>query len=261
MTDPTSSDLVAETPFVWRAARPGARTRLICFPHAGAGAGAYADWAALLPPDVELLAVQLPGRQNRIAEPAFTEVRPLVAVLAQALRPFLRPPFAFFGHCGGAVLAHELALALRERGLPEPEHLVLSGQPAPGVPTAAPPLHGLPDAEFTAALVELGGIEPALAADADVMGALLPTLRADFTLWERHTPTGAAPLALPITALAGRDDPRTPADSVEAWRGRTTARFRSRFLPGGHFYLLDDPAALTALLGDLLTTQPAGSPR
>ncbi|CAM5489873.1 hypothetical protein SGRIM128S_08722 [Streptomyces griseomycini] len=83
-------ELVAETPYVWRASKGGThRHRLICFPHAGAGAGAYAEWAGLVPPDIELAAVQLPGRQNRIAEDPVTAVGPLVRVLTQALRPVL----------------------------------------------------------------------------------------------------------------------------------------------------------------------------
>lgn len=95
-----SPDLVVETPWIWRARRPRARQRLICFPHAGAGAGAYGEWARLLPTDIELAAVQLPGRQNRIAEDPVTEVGPLVKVLTQALRPVLDGDFAFFGHSG-----------------------------------------------------------------------------------------------------------------------------------------------------------------
>ncbi|CAM5242391.1 hypothetical protein STENM327S_05159 [Streptomyces tendae] len=79
------------TPNVRRAARPRATRRLICFPHAGAGASAYADWAGLLPPEIDLVAVQLPGRQNRIAEEPFTEAAPLVETLTHALRARARP--------------------------------------------------------------------------------------------------------------------------------------------------------------------------
>lgn len=98
-----TSELVAETPYIWRARRPESTQRLICLPHAGAGAAAYADWIPLLPPEIELVAVQLPGRQNRIAEEPFTAVGPLVSTLTHALRPVLDRPYAIFGHsCGAA---------------------------------------------------------------------------------------------------------------------------------------------------------------
>ena len=59
-----SRELVPESPYIWRARNAGHSHRLICFPHAGAGAAAYADWARLLPPEIELVAVQLPGRSD-----------------------------------------------------------------------------------------------------------------------------------------------------------------------------------------------------
>ena len=43
--------------------RPDARVRLFCFPHAGAGASVYRRWPAGLPADVELWAIQAPGRE------------------------------------------------------------------------------------------------------------------------------------------------------------------------------------------------------
>ncbi|QKW35614.1 thioesterase [Actinomadura sp. NAK00032] len=242
-------ELLPESPYVWRARRPGHTRRLVCFPHAGGGAASYSGWAALLPPGVDLVAVQLPGRQNRIAEAPFTEVAPLVNVLVHALRPVLAGPHAFFGHSCGAALAYELALALRDRGLPGPGHLFLSAQPAPGT-GGVPPIHDLPEDAFRAEIVRLGGVEPEIAADPAVMDELLPLLRADFALWERHTLTAGAPLDCPITVLAGTSDPRAPRHTLAAWRDRTTGAFATRFHAGGHFYFLDAAEELVAFLGE-----------
>ena len=57
--------------------------------HSVGGAAAYAAWASLLPPDVELYRVQLPGRENRLREAPFAALTPLVEVLAKVLRPQL----------------------------------------------------------------------------------------------------------------------------------------------------------------------------
>jgi surfactin synthase thioesterase subunit len=250
-----SPDLLVETPWIWRARRPRARTRLICFPHAGAGAGAYGEWARLLPAEVELAAVQLPGRQNRIAEDPVTEVGPLVKVLTQALRPFLDGDFAFFGHSGGAALAYEVAKALREKSGPRPSRLFLSAQPAPGTVGRVPVMHTLSDEELGAEVVRLGGIEPEIAEDEEVMEGLLPTLRADFTLWERHRVEPGEPLDTPITVLSGDADPRAPKDTLYGWAAHTTGAFHTRFYPGGHFYFLHDPTELVAHLSQVLTGQ------
>jgi medium-chain acyl-[acyl-carrier-protein] hydrolase len=221
---------------------------LICFPHAGAGAAAYADWAGLLPPEIELIAVQLPGRQNRIAEEPFNEAGALVTVLTHALRPVLDSPFAFFGHSGGAALAYELTKALRFRSRRGPEHLFLSARAAPDE-NGLRQLHDLPEHEFRAEVLALGGIDPEIACDEDVMSALLPLLRADFGLWERHTPTPDTPLDCPITVLCGESDPRAPLPSVDRWRAYTTAEFSTQIYPGGHFYFLESPTEVVSFIG------------
>ncbi|WP_172381342.1 thioesterase II family protein [Streptomyces sp. MNP-20] len=242
-------ELVPESPYVWRARRPGHRRRLICFPHAGAGAAAYTAWAERLPADVELVAVQLPGRQNRITEEPFTEVGPLVRVLVHALRAVLDGPVAFFGHSCGAALAYELAQALRARGHRGPEQLFLSAQPAPGR-TGVRQLHELPDDEFRAEIIRLGGIEAEILADEDVMGSLLTVLRADFALWERHRLTAGPPLECPVTVLAGTADPRSPVDTLSAWSACTTKDVTTRLYEGGHFYFLDRLADVVAFIGE-----------
>ncbi|GLF99155.1 thioesterase II family protein [Streptomyces yaizuensis] len=234
-------ELIARTPYLWRAGRPESAFRLICLPHAGAGAAAYADWARLLPPEIELVAVQLPGRQNRIAEDPFTEVGPLVTTLTHALRPVLDRPYAFFGHSCGAALAFELAKAVRARGRRGPEHLFLSAQASPEF-EGTPQLHQLDDDAFRAEMVALGGIDEEILRDESVMRSLIPVLRTDFTLWERHRTAPAEPLDCPITVLCGDSDPRTPTGSVTGWGKHTGADFSVRFYPGGHFYFLESGA-------------------
>jgi medium-chain acyl-[acyl-carrier-protein] hydrolase len=243
-----SAELVPESRYIWRARKPGHTHRLICFPYAGAGATAYADWAALLPPEIELVAVQLPGRQNRIAEEPFRETGPLIAALSYALGPVLDGPFAFFGHSGGALLAYELAKVLRARGGRGPEQLFLSAQPAPDA-AGRQQWHRLPDDEFRAEVLALGGLEPEIADDPDVLAELLPLLRADFGLWERHRPTPVAPLDCPITVLCGASDHRVPLSSVDGWRARTTAEFSTQIYPGGHFYFFSATADVVSFIG------------
>ncbi|MZE55068.1 hypothetical protein GTY86_28075, partial [Streptomyces sp. SID5770] len=67
---PAPVAFTAESPWVRRAARPGRpRLRLLCFPYAGMGASLYRSWPGLLPEDVEVVAVQPPGREDRARDP------------------------------------------------------------------------------------------------------------------------------------------------------------------------------------------------
>ena len=65
--------------------RPDAAMRLICLPHAGGGASSFHSLAALLPRDIEMLTVQLPGRESRLSEPPFRRMAPLIDALTDAV--------------------------------------------------------------------------------------------------------------------------------------------------------------------------------
>src|SRR5690348_14255637 len=113
--------------------RPDADLRLFCFPYAGGGALVFRDWADALPGSVEVCPVQMPGREARFREPAFTRLPLLIEAMAEALRPHLDRPFAFFGHSLGALVAFELSRRLcRDRG-PKPVLVFVSGCAAPQV--------------------------------------------------------------------------------------------------------------------------------
>jgi surfactin synthase thioesterase subunit len=208
-------------------------------------------------------AVQLPGRESRLREPPVASIPGLVSALAPALSPLLDLPFAFFGHSMGAVLAAEVARALRAGGGPVPAHLIVSSRRPPHVPGPETPLHVLPDPEFVAELERrYGGIPAEVKQHADLLALLLPAIRADVRALETHRPPPRPPLPCPISAFGGSDDRLAPREQLDAWRSETSAAFRVRVFPGGHFYL--DPrrgevlADLAATLAPLLAGARSG---
>jgi surfactin synthase thioesterase subunit len=222
----------------WPMARRDAALRLFCFHPAGVGAAVYRQWGLGLPSSVEVAAVQLPGRANRLKEPPVANIPLLVDALVSNLAPHFEGRFAFFGHSMGAVLAYELAHALRNRGLPSPSHLILSGRKAPTVPNRFPPISHLPDHDFVTEInSRYGGIAPEILQHQDVLNLLLPCLRADIAALENFVPQVRPPLDIPIAAFGGDRDHQTPVENLEPWRQETTADFGVRVFAGGHFYL------------------------
>src|SRR5262249_24060572 len=124
-----------------------ARLRLFCFPYAGRGASLYRGWSRRLPSWIDLRPVQLPGREERIREQAFTDMDALCAALLPSLAPYLDMPVAFFGHSMGALIAYQAATRLRDQGC-IPVHLVVSGQRAPHLALGRPASYNLPEAAF-----------------------------------------------------------------------------------------------------------------
>lgn len=228
------------------------RLRLFCLPHAGGSSLLYRPWRPLFPAWIDLCPIELPGRGARLAEPAFTRMAPLVDALAQALEPLLAVPFAFFGHSMGAAIAHEMTLRLRRPA--GPAHLFVSARPAPDPAYEPRALHRLPDADLLAALGRLGGTPAEVLARTDLMAALLPGIRADLELIESYVPPTGDRVTCPITALGGADDRMIDRRSLEAWSGVTSAAFRLRLFPGGHFYLAESAGPVVSeVLRDLGT--------
>jgi surfactin synthase thioesterase subunit len=227
------------------AARPQATARLFCFSCAGLGASMYRLWPAALPADIELCALQLPGRETRLREAPLSSIPALVDAIVPALQPHFDRPFAFFGHSMGAVLAAEVTRTLASLGAPTPRHLIVSARRPPHLPDTAPWLHTLPDDRFVAEINRrYGGVPVQVMEQRELLGLLLPCLRADIEALENFTPPARHPLSTPITAFGGTYDQRASRADLEAWRGETNSAFRLRLFPGDHFYLNPQRAAL-----------------
>jgi medium-chain acyl-[acyl-carrier-protein] hydrolase len=216
---------------------PDAQLRLFCFPYAGGSASMYLKWPYILAPSVEVCLVELPGRGERLREPPLTNMTRLIEGLTGAFSHWLDKPVAFFGHSMGGVISFELAHALRAEGKPTPVHLFLSGCRPPGLPALRDLKYSLPDPQFIDELRRLGGTPPEVLGNAELLSLVLPTLRADFELMERHNSIHTAPLDCGITAMGGLDDPEVTSDDLAHWAEATTANFSIDMYPGDHFFI------------------------
>lgn len=240
---------------------PHARLRLFCLPYAGGAASIYRTWPQYLPAEIEVCAVQLPGRENRIRERPFTDAAALVQALMPVLLPLLDKPFALFGHSMGSLLAYELAQQLHLQGQ-TPTHLLVSGRRAPMLLEPDALVHTLDNDD--AFLMELqrryNNIPAVIFADAELRELFMPLLRADMTLVERYQCAQQAPLPCPLVALGGTDDPRTSQADLQAWQILTQASFTLRMFQGDHFYLNQQPLPLLHTIAQILTVAPQPLP-
>lgn len=110
--------------------------RLFCFPYAGGvSENVFAAWGRALPPAVEVLPVELPGRGRRASEaaPAASSIRQFAEELVSGLELHSSdaPPYALFGVCLGGIVAYEVARAAAKRGVRPPVALFVAAASAP----------------------------------------------------------------------------------------------------------------------------------
>ena len=224
---------------------------LVCVPHAGAGTAVFHGWQSLLPEGVTPWPLRLPGRESRLGEAPTTRAQQLAEIAAAALAPRLAEPFALYGHSMGALIAYELACALRDGHGLHAELLAVSGRPAPHLPRRFPPVHELPDAEFVEALDRTyQGLPAALKESPEMLRLYLPVLRADLTLLETYRYSPREPLLSPIAVFGAHDDPTTDESELRAWADLTRGGSTLHLIEdGGHFFPQKRQRAFTEALG------------
>ncbi|MFF8562408.1 thioesterase II family protein [Streptomyces albidoflavus] len=238
---------------------PDAQVCLVCLPHAGGSASYWFPMSAALAPCVDVLSVQYPGRQDRLAEPCRESVAELAEEVAEALAPYTGGPLALFGHSMGAVVGFEVARRLEECGT-VPAALFVSGRRAPSLHRDEN-VHRRDTDGIVAELRRLGGTDPRAFADPDILDLILPAVRADYKAVESYRYAPGPPLSSPLHALIGDTDPRVTPDEARAWRPHTTGDFALRVFSGGHFYLTDHQPAILRLITDaLLPTAATANP-
>ena len=227
---------------------PDATCRLFCLPFAGGGASTYRLWAPGLPSWIEVCPCQLPGREDRYREAAFTNLIALSRALSRELTPYLDKPYAIFGHSLGALLAFELARSLRHAQAPPPLAMLLSAYPAPHVPPERP-IHELPDVEFIEEMRRMQGTPDKVLANREMMEFMLPILRADFQACDTYVNTPEPPLSCPFFMFGGAEDVDIGEPDLERWREHTAGTFTVEMLPGTHFFVQSQRDRLLAAIG------------
>ncbi|KNB50867.1 thioesterase II family protein [Streptomyces caatingaensis] len=215
---------------------PESSHRLLCFPHAGGAASSFLPLARSLAPDVEVLAVQYPGRQDRRNEPHFTSIGELADRIHRVAAPRLDESTALLGHSMGAVLAFEVVRRMERETGRTCAGLFASGRRAPSC-RREEDVHRRDDSGLLAELMDLGGTDPRILQDDELLAAFLPCLRADYEAIETYRADDGVTVGCPVTVMVGEDDPRTTLEEADAWRQHTTAAFELWSFPGGHFFL------------------------
>jgi medium-chain acyl-[acyl-carrier-protein] hydrolase len=230
--------------------RQSPRFRIFCFPYAGGSAVNYFHWGALLPGDVDLVAIQYAGRGGRFKEKAKTDLGEIVREIGLALTPdYTDVPFALFGHSMGAMVAYELAVMMREAtGGGMPQHLFVSGRRPPHHQTEGGKAHLLSDAELVDYLHQLGGTPSGALNNAQLFELVIPPLRADLQAIETWRSRPRAPLQIPITVFGGVSDALAPFHALDGWSAYSEHGARKHVFPGGHFFLQQHGEAMVSTM-------------
>ena len=213
------------------------RLRLFCFSYAGGSSRVFAGWQERFGDDLEVVAVETPGRGRRFGQALISDLKVLTNELSGAILPLLDRPFAFFGHSNGALLAYELTRSIKRNCLLLPRALFISGKRAPQMPRDERPLHGLPDDEFIEALKRYNGTPAEVLTNQELLQVFLPILRADFCLGETYRHELDEKLKVDVVLYGGKGDAIVPESDLLAWREVFDGEIEYQSFDGDHFFI------------------------
>ncbi|WP_192827136.1 thioesterase II family protein [Actinopolyspora erythraea] len=215
----------------------GSTNRLIYLPYAGGGAGVYSRWVPFLPDALELLAVQYPGREDRLEENPPDSIRSIARRVAVALQWFNDKPYSIFGHSMGSVVAYETCRFAEMLGVAGPEELVV----AAGEPPDRLAVGDLSGASVGRAMTSSAGTDTH--GEHGAVGSPTANLEHDLELLADYAglDVTSTSVRVPIVVLTYEDDPDIDTDAVRSWSSRTERNCRYTVLPGDHFSCFTDP--------------------
>lgn len=211
---------------------------LFCFHYAGAGASVFNKWGDYFKSQINVLAIQLPGRENRFNETLIDSVEAIVKHLFDKIIGFIsNKPYYFFGHSFGGLISFELANLIQVRKLPMPKSLFISGCRAPHYKHYTKQIHNLEEDDVIAALAEYGGTSTFLLENKELMKLYLPQICADFKACATYQYVDKPPLLCPIRVFGGKEDPDITNQHLQGWSKYTISDFQVHLFKGGHFFL------------------------
>lgn len=235
--------------------------RIFCFPYAGGTSSIYQDWASyFLPLNIEVVAISLPGRAARFADPFDVTIEDAISKVLSECRGALNSPFYLYGHSNGGLYAYEFACQLAKLGrLYNCKHLFIGAKSAPRKKNCRDPLHLLSDSEFRQALRDLGGTPEALLADQQLLDLLSPMLRNDFRLGHEYMLTEPEYClnSLPATLIYGTEDKDVGHKEVLGWQ-ELLPKAELHAIEGEHFFIHHQQAELINSLLARVTTKTKG---
>lgn len=227
-------------------------TRIFCIHPVGAGASMFSHFLYHAPANTEVMAFQLPGRENRIGEAYFEDVPLLIEQMASAMKPYLDMPFIVMGHSFGGILGYELIRYLKTNFGQSPLRLFISGTIAPQLTKKWKERDVISQtAIFTNSEDRLLALMSYID-DVEFLKKILPVMRKDMPLIMNYQYHENGKLDIPITAYAADKDEVVHAHEVACWREQTTADFELEVVPGDHWFLSRNKDQILAKLSDMV---------
>jgi len=222
---------------------------LFCLPFAGGNKYSFREYELNAGKFVNIIPLEYPGRGARIKEPLLTNVHDMADDIYRQIRHQINAaPYAIYGHSLGTLVSLILTRKIVSNGDNLPIHLFVTGTSGPAsYAKKKRTRHLLPKEEFIKSVIELDGSPEGVLDHPELVDYYEPILRADFKAAETFTYEENILPDLPLTVMTGTNESYDNED-IQTWQNETTWPAVFYKLPGGHFFILKNAAAIMNII-------------
>ncbi|WP_316179307.1 SDR family oxidoreductase [Bradyrhizobium sp. SZCCHNRI1009] len=244
---------------------PIANRTLVCVPYAGGNAIMYKAMADALPASFTVFALDIMGQDYGDVQSSTADIEDIARACVHEVEHRVTGPIEIYGHCGGTVLALEIARQLESAG--RNVTTVFAGAVVPFSSNGAEErrymnrLEGMSDDALQAFLKILGGIDETLDPEATkfVVASFRRDALATFDYYRRLNERSInRKLNASIFCLVGDADPLVNGyrKRVKHWAQFTDSVKLAVLKSGGHYFVRHQPVEVAALIADTRRFEP-----
>ncbi|TMP29975.1 hypothetical protein CWB99_07755 [Pseudoalteromonas rubra] len=225
---------------------------LICFPYAGGDVAIFSKWHTLLPDNIAIYAVQLPGRGRCATKPFVNEINLVTEGVYQDIKRNLTGDVILYGHSNGAILALDLACHFKHTNNNRLKHVIFSGKNFPDKSAPALTISESSDEnEVKALLSDYGATPTYLLESEDFLSYYLPIFKSDIVLAGGYHYPLKQPLPYPCSFIYASEDQLIHRDLLYRWE-QVSEHYQLIEVSGGHFVIDSEPESFTQIIDGLI---------
>jgi surfactin synthase thioesterase subunit len=222
--------------------------RIFCLPYAGSGASLYSVWENYFGDDVEICAVQLPGRENRRKEPLCSDINEIASKVAGVIASMADKPFAVFGYSMGGVIAYRTVLELEKKHGISPKVLFMGASSI--FSDREEKVSELKEDTLISYLMSIGGTSDDTFSSEQYRKAFLPIIRNDYLLLEKAAGMFER-VGCPIVSFASEEDKAMPYRNIRLLRFMTDD-WTVHKMTGNHFFIHNKLRNITDIIKETI---------
>ncbi|WP_037298578.1 thioesterase II family protein [Ruminococcus flavefaciens] len=208
---------------------------LFCIPCAGGSAYMFRKIGEMLPPDIKLCPLEIPGRGSRFNEELESDLSSVANDLYESIKDRLDEDYCILGFSMGGILAYELCCRLMSHHRKMPGSVFILGSEPPEH-FSNTEYHKLDDESFKKKLISINGIPRELIDNSELFDFYIPVLRADFTMCETYkNEHDAVRFDVSFHLINGISDDIN-RKQLDLWRNYCRSCTMD-FVPGDHFFI------------------------